>query len=260
MRIATFNCNSVRKRLPLILAWLKENRPDVLALQETKTEDATFPEQAFVEAGWQAAYRGQKSYNGVALISREPAEKMSFGLGDGDDGESEARLIHGRYGKVDVVNTYVPQGRALDSPQFQFKLQWLRRLRAYFEREFGAAGQARAVWVGDLNVAPEPRDVHDSKKVWPHVCHCEPVIKAFREVVDWGLTDVFRKHLPGDDVFTFWDYRVPNALPRGLGWRIDQVLATPEQARRSRDCRVDLEARRAESPSDHTFVVSDWDE
>ncbi len=258
MRIATFNCNSVRKRLDLILAWLADNQPDVLALQETKVMDDDFPAAALAEAGWHAVYRGQKSYNGVAMLSRMRPQLVSFGLQDGDDGESEPRLVRIRYGGIDIINTYVPQGRALETEQFQFKLAWLKRLRAYFERELGEAAATDAVWVGDLNVAPEAKDVHDSKKIWPHVCHCQEVIDRFQEVLDWGWGDVFRRFLPEAGVYTFWDYRVRGAIDRGLGWRIDHVLGTPSMAERAKGCRVDMQARRSEAPSDHTFVISDW--
>lgn len=258
MRIATYNCNSVNKRLDLILSWLEQNQPDVLALQETKTPDDKFPLNAFAEAGWHAIYSGEKSYNGVAMITRLRPALVSFGLEDGDDGASNSRLIRINYGNMDIVNTYVPQGRALDSEHFQFKLNWLARLAAYFERNFGPADQARVVWVGDINVAPESKDVHDSKKIWPHVCHCQEVIDAFQKVRDWGFIDVFRKHLPEPGIFTFWDYRVRDAVDRGLGWRIDQVLATPTPACHSRECWVDVDSRRVPSPSDHTFVVADF--
>ncbi len=258
MRIATFNCNSVRKRLGLIIDWLSRHRPDVLALQETKVVDEDFPASALAEAGWHAVYRGQKGYNGVAMLSRMRPQLVSFGLQDGDEGESEPRLVRIRYGGVDIINTYVPQGRSLETAHFQFKLAWFKRLRTYFERQFGDAAATDAVWVGDLNVAPEARDVHDSHKIWPHVCHCQEVIDSFKTVVDWGWVDVFRQFLPEEGVFTFWDYRVRGAVERGLGWRIDHVLATPSMSARARGCQVDVQSRRGESPSDHTFVISDW--
>ncbi len=257
MLIATFNCNSVRSRLDIILDWLAERNPDVLALQETKCTDDQFPLAAFRDAGWHVAFRGQKSYNGVALLTREPPDEARFGLGD-DEGESEPRVAAVNCKDVHVVNTYVPQGRALDHEQFQFKLAWLGRLRAYFARHFGERGAERrkVVWVGDLNVAPTPADVYDSKKIWPHVCHCQEAIDAFQNVVDWGFVDVFRKHLPAPETFTFWDYRMRDAVERNRGWRIDHILATAPVARTSVECFVDREPRRADKPSDHTFVAA----
>ena len=257
MRIATFNCNSIRQRMPIVLDWMKENAPDALALQETKARDEDFPAAPLREAGWHVAYRGEKSYNGVAVITREEPEAVSFGLED-DGGQSETRLVRVRLRGVEIVNTYVPQGKALDSEKFAFKLAWLERLRSYFEERF-SPGTDKVAWVGDCNVAPTAADVHDAKKVGRHVCFCEEVSEAFAHVTDWGFEDVFSKHLPEPGTFTFWDYRVRNALERNVGWRIDHVLATPPLAGLSTGCRVDLEPRRREKPSDHTFVVADFD-
>jgi exodeoxyribonuclease III len=254
MLIATFNCNSVRARLDAVLAWLESHAPDVLALQETKCADEQFPLAAFEDAGWRVAFRGEKRYNGVAMVTREEPQEVSFGLGD-DDGESETRLALLRLGDVWVLNTYVPQGSALETDRFEFKLNWFARVRSLLERRFDSATD-RLVWVGDLNVAPTPADVYDSKGLWPNVCHCQEVIDAFQQVLDWGLEDVFRKHLPDEGIFTFWDYRMPKGLQRNLGWRLDHVLATAPAALASEECVVDLEPRRGERPSDHTFVAA----
>jgi exodeoxyribonuclease-3 len=257
MHAATFNCNSVRARLGHILDWLEAEKPDLLALQETKAADADFPASAFEEAGWHAAYRGEKKYNGIAVLTREPPEAVRYGLGD-DEGQSATRLIHVRCGGVEVVNTYVPQGRELGSEQFVFKLEWLMRLKRYFAERFDP-DRDEVLWLGDLNVAPAPEDVYDSKAVWPHVCHCEEVIESFERVRRFGFEDVFRKHLPGAGHFTFWDYRAPKALERNRGWRIDHVLATPPLAARSTQVAVDRDLRRREKPSDHTVVSARFD-
>jgi len=257
LRVATFNCNSIRARLGIVLDWLAAWSPDVLALQETKAQDKDFPADALADAGWRAAFRGEKSYNGVAFLTREAPETVRFGLED-DDGESATRLGRLRLRGVEIVNTYVPQGKALAHEHFAFKLDWLDRLRAYFAQRWDPA-RDRVLWTGDLNVAPDPIDVHDSRAVWPHVCHCQEVIDAFAAVRDWGFTDVFRKHLPEPETFTFWDYRVRGALDRHVGWRIDHVLATAPLAARSQTVIVDTEPRRADRPSDHTFVVADFD-
>ncbi len=256
MRIATFNCNSIRVRLPAVLSWLESHSPDVLALQETKCVDKDFPAAELVDRGWRVAYRGEKSYNGVAIVTRDDPSLVSFGLGD-DRGESETRLVRVRVGDVDIVNTYVPQGQSLDSDKFKFKLEWLSRLRSYLDRHFKPA-RDKLIWLGDLNVAPTPIDVYDSKAIWPHVCHCREVIDAFGGVNAFGFVDVFRKHLPDAGTFTFWDYRQKGSLERNRGWRIDHVLATKSLASRSSGCAVDLEPRRAERPSDHTFVYADF--
>jgi exodeoxyribonuclease-3 len=256
MRLATFNCNSIRVRLPAILDWLDQYSPDVLALQETKAADGDFPLAEIAARGWQAAYRGEKSYHGVAVIARQPLENVSFGLG-GDGGASETRLIRADIGDIAIVNTYVPQGQDLASDKFAFKLEWLARLRAFFAANFNPATD-KVLWLGDLNVAPEPMDVYDSKAVWPHVCHCREVVDAFRETAGFGFVDVFRKHLPEPGVYTFWDYRQRKSLELNRGWRIDHILATPPLAELSRACRVDVAPRRAARPSDHTFVYADF--
>lgn len=256
--VATFNCNSVRQRLPAILDWLDAHDPDVLALQETKVQDHQFPVAELEAKGWHASFRGEKSYNGVAMLTREPPKEVSFGMDDGDGGESETRLVAIRHKGHHVVNTYVPQGRALDSPKFEAKLEWLRRLRVYLKKRYNFSRQ-KVIWVGDLNVAPQPMDVYNSKKIWPHVCHCQQVWDTFERVTALGFRDVFRKHLPEPGVYTFWDYRVRDALGRGMGWRIDHVLASPSAAKRSKDCIVDVEPRKADKPSDHTFVLATFE-
>ncbi|MCL2000584.1 MAG: exodeoxyribonuclease III [Planctomycetes bacterium] len=257
MRIATFNCNSIRVRLSAVLAWLDKHSPDILALQETKCVDQDFPAGEFTERGWHIAYRGEKSYNGVAVVTKSKPEQTSFGLGD-DAGESATRLVHIRTGEIDLINTYIPQGQSLDSDKFKFKLEWLARLRRYFDKNFRDANNARLAWVGDLNVAPTSIDVYDSRAVWPHVCHCEQVIDAFLAVHSFGFIDVFRKHLPAAGIYTFWDYRQKGALERNRGWRIDHILASPLLASRSSACAVDIEPRQADRPSDHTFVYADF--
>jgi len=254
MLIATFNCNSIRSRLGIVLDWLAEHRPDVLALQETKCVDEQFPAEAFAQAGWRVVYRGQKAYNGVALVSRDELADVSFGLGD-DAGDSGPRLARGRLGDVTVLNTYVPQGFEIGSEKFQFKLEWFGRLRRYLESHFNPSAD-KLVWVGDLNVAPEAKDVYDPKGIWPHVCYCQEAIDALASVVSWGMEDVFRKHLPGEGIYTFWDYRLPMAAQRNRGWRLDHVWATAPAAAGSREAFVDVEPRMAEKPSDHTFVAA----
>ena len=259
MKIATFNCNSIRVRLPAVLDWLERHRPDALALQETKSTDRDFPAAAFKAAGWHVVFRGEKSYNGVALVARAPLAGAGFGLGDGDGGESETRLARARLANgVWVLNTYVPQGRDLASEHFQFKLEWFSRLRRRLEL-WHRADRDRVVWVGDLNVAPTPIDVYDSKRIWPHVCHCREVVDAFA-ATSRGWTDVFRKHRPEAGVYTFWDYRQRGSLERNHGWRIDHVWATEPLAAKSTACWVDVGPRRAERPSDHTFVMAEFED
>ena len=224
MKIATFNANGIRARLPIIKEWLAKESPDILCLQETKVQDADFPHQSVEELGYHCAFRGQKSYNGVAILSKSSPQEVTFGLGDGDASE-EPRLIAVTVNDIAVVNTYVPQGYAPDSEKFQHKLRWFERLRDYFSRRFQPG--APVLWVGDFNVAPEPMDVYDPKKLLGSIGFHPDEHKALSAIRAWGFVDVFRLHESGGDKYTFWDYRIPNAVRRGLGWRLDHVWATP---------------------------------
>ena len=171
LRVVTFNANSVRVRLEQVLGWLDRETPDILCLQETKAQDKDFPVEPFQEAGYHVVFRGQKTHAGVAIVSRE--EPQEVGLGLDDDGEpDEARLIRAVIRGIPIVNTYVPQGRSTDSPHFQYKLEWLARLRDLFERRYSP--EKPLLWLGDFNVAPEPIDVHDPKRLKDHVAfHAE---------------------------------------------------------------------------------------
>lgn len=255
MRIASFNVNSVRVRLPIVLAWLQEHQPDALAMQETKVQDDNFPTEPFEEIGYKCAFRGQKSYNGVALVSRHPIEHATFGLPD--EPKDEARVVMARIKGVTMVNTYVPQGYLATSDRFQYKLDWFGRLRRYFEASFKPSDPV--LWMGDLNVAPLPIDVYDPAAVEGHVCYHPAVHKALAEVMDWGFTDLFRKHCPEEGQYTFWDYRVRGTFARNRGWRIDHLLATAPLADKCTACYIDREPRAADRPSDHTPIVAEFD-
>ena len=252
--IATYNVNSIRSRLHLIIPWLAKHRPDVFCMQETKVENDKFPAREFHEAGYHVWYRGKKQYNGVAVASLEEPKLVSFGLEDGESADVD-RLIRADFKQVSVVNLYVPQGRERESPHFQYKLRWFSRLRAYLEANYTPASPL--VCTGDLNVARESIDVHDPKKLLGHVDFTPEVWEAFDALIAWGLVDVFRKHHHGEaGQFAYFDYRTPKALERGLGWRVDHILATPVMAKRSVDSFIDLEPRRAEKTSDHTIMVA----
>jgi len=256
MRIATFNANSVRVRLDPILAWLREAEPDVLCLQETKAQDRNFPAAAFTDAGYHVVFRGEKSYNGVAIISRQKPKRVRFGFDDGKQADV-TRLVYAAIGPVHVVNTYVPQGREITHPMYLYKIEWFKRLRAYFDTHFTT--RKKVVWVGDLNVAPGPMDIHNAERQENHVCYHVDVRKAFDGTVSWGFTDVLRKHRPGPGQYTFYDFRTINAVERGVGWRVDHILATRPMANRSTDCFIDLEPRKRPRSSDHTFLAADFD-
>lgn len=254
--LATFNANSIRSRLGIVLGWLESHQPDVLCVQETKVQDAEFPAAAFVDAGWHVAYRGEKSYNGVALVSRKPADEVAFGFDDGGP-EDATRLVRARFGALHVVNTYVPQGREIDHAMYAYKLAWLARLRGLFDRHYSV--RDRLLWTGDLNVAPFDIDVDRPETKRQHVCCHEAVRKAFADVVDWGLVDVYRQFHPEPGRYSFFDYRQPRSLANNQGWRIDHLMATPPLAKVARAAEIDLEPRRADKPSDHTMVWASFD-
>jgi exodeoxyribonuclease III len=256
MKIATFNANSIRSRLDVIREWLGRQSPDVVCLQETKCQDQDFPEAAITGLGYHVVYRGEKSYNGVAIISREPPLEVRFGIPDGEPAD-ETRLACCRIGSVTLVNTYVPQGREIDHPMYQYKLRWFARLRGFFSQNF--TPRMKILWLGDLNVAPQSIDIHNAEQQLQHVCYHEDVRRAFENTVQWGFVDVFRKHQPGPGQYTFFDYRTPNAVRRKMGWRIDHMLATPPLAATSRDCFIDLQPRLQPKASDHTFLCAEFD-
>jgi len=257
MKIATFNANSIRSRVEVILSWLNKNRPDILCLQETKVLDKDFPALAIAEAGYSVVFSGEKSYNGVALISRTKPSTVRFGLDDGGQPD-ETRLLYAKVGPVHVVNTYVPQGREIDHPMYQYKLEWFKRLKAYFDRHFTT--KMNLVWLGDLNVAPEAMDIHNAEKQENHVCYHVDVRKAFADTMDWGFVDVFRKHHPAEpDQYTYFDYRTRNAVQKGMGWRVDHILATRVLVKKSVNSYIDLKPRTEVKPSDHTFLVAEFD-
>ena len=255
MKVATFNVNSVRVRLPIVIDWLRRNTPDVLAVQETKVQDADFPTEAFAKIDYRCIFRGQKTYNGVAIFSPHPIEDVEFGLLD--EPRDEPRLLKARVRGVTIVNTYVPQGYLPDSDKFQYKLEWFERLLAYFQRRFKPTDAL--LWVGDLNIAPEPIDVYDPEALSGHVCFHPRVHEALAKVMSWGFVDVFRMLCSKPGQYSFWDYRAGNAFGRNLGWRLDHIMATTPLAQKCRSCTIDKEPRAAERPSDHTPVVAVFD-
>lgn len=257
LRIASFNANSIRNRLPVILDWMARHEADAVCVQETKVQDHEFPVVPIADAGYHCAYWGQKTFNGVAIISREPLEDVEKGLGRLPQDE-EARIIRARIRGVAVVNTYVPQGTDAAGPRFQFKLEWIRGMRDYFSQRFSPADPV--VWVGDLNVAREPIDVYDPEGLLGSLCYHPDEHSALDYALEWGFVDAFRKHHPGEpNQYSFWDYRVPNALKRRMGWRIDHILATRPLADKCVDSWIDPEPRKLEKPSDHTFIAADFE-
>lgn len=256
MKIATYNVNSVRKRLDILRAWLKQHQPDVLCLQETKVQDKDFPREAFADLPYVLTICGQKSYNGVAVLSRKTPEEVHFGFEDEHGQEEATRLVHVVIDGIPIINTYIPQGYAIDSPKYAYKLEWFRRLKRYFSKKLSP--DQSAIWCGDMNVAPEPIDVHSPEKHLKHVCFHEDARRAYHDTVSWGFTDVFRHHFPKKQQFTFWDYRRPDALEANRGWRIDHLMVTAPLLPKSHMVKVDLNPRKAENPSDHTVLWAEF--
>ncbi len=259
MKLATWNVNSIRARHERVLAWVEANRPDVLCLQELKAEDEKFPAADYRALGYEIATFGEKTYNGVAILARGPLGEVERGFADGA-GDPQARFLAATAataataaGGVRVMCAYAPNGEAVGSEKFAYKLAWFERLRAYLAARV-RPGSA-AVLCGDLNVAPEPIDVHDPALWEGRVLYsAEERAALARAVGAAGLVDVIRRLHPEDRIYTWWDYR-QLAFPRNLGLRIDHVLATPALAARATAARVDREARKGKLPSDHAPVV-----
>lgn len=253
MKIATWNVNSLKVRLGQVLDWLEGHPVDCLCLQETKLDDPLFPADAIMQAGYHAAYRGQPGYNGVAILSKWPLEAVGTALDEGDF--PQRRLLAATVNGVRVVNVYVPNGQAVDSPKFLYKLDWLAGLRDYLEDALKV--HERLVVLGDFNIAPEDRDVYDPQGLAGQVLLSAPEREAFRALLDLGLVDVFRRHHPDGGLYTWWDYRA-FMFRRKLGLRIDLILVSPALAAQCRDAHVDIEPRRHERPSDHAPVTADF--
>ncbi len=254
MKAATFNANSIRSRAEVICQWLKTNQPDVLCVQETKVQDGDFPIESFANTGYQIIYKGQKKYNGVAIFSRLKPDEVEDRLEK--DPLNEARFLKTSVGGWIIVNTYIPQGQEVGSEKFRYKLNWFKWLLEYFSRHFKPSD--RIIWMGDLNVAIDDRDVYDPSGLWGSVCFCKEVQDGLKEVLGWGFVDLFRQFCDEQGHYTFWDYRLPNSFKRNLGWRLDYVLTTKETASLCENCRIDRQPRGAERPSDHTFVIAEF--
>ncbi len=253
---ATWNVNSIRSRLPVLLPWLASAEPDIVCLQETKVEDGQFPLDAIEDAGYHAATRGEGGYNGVAILSKTPIEEIRCGFDDGQPAD-EARLIVGIIGGVPIVNTYVPQGRSVDHEMFGYKLEWFDRLRTYFTSHFSP--DEPLLWAGDLNVAPKPIDVWEPERHLGHVCFNPQVTDALESVRAWGLVDLFRRHVPDSGQYTYYDYRTKDGVAEGKGWRVDHLHGTAPLAERSVEAWIDVAPRWGDRPSDHAPLLVRFD-
>ena len=254
MKVVSFNVNSVRARLSIVLQWLSEHQPDIFAVQETKVQDIDFPTDELDRTRYKYVFKGQKSYNGVATFSKSEITNVQFGFDD--EPKDQARLIKAEINGIVVVNTYVPQGYLPESEKFDYKLNWFNRLLMFFENNFKPTDAV--LWLGDLNVAPRPIDVYDPEGLSGHVCYHPEVHKALSAVLQWGFVDVFRMHCDQPGQYTFWDYRL-NSVECNLGWRLDHIMATQPLAKKSTACYIDKEPRFAERPSDHTPIVAEFD-
>jgi exodeoxyribonuclease-3 len=254
VKIATWNVNSLRVRLEHVRAWLQERRPDVLALQETKTKDEDFPAQAFEPLGYHVAFSGQAAYNGVALLSRKPLSDIRTEL----DGlaDPERRVLAATCGDLRIVNLYVPNGQYVGSDKYRYKLEWLDALRGQLVRELER--HADCAVLGDFNIAPEDRDVHDPA-AWQGKVLCSDAERAaLTKILELGFVDTFRLFSQPDKSYSWWDYR-GGAFRRNRGLRIDLILAAPALSSRCTRCTIDTQPRGWERPSDHAPVTSEFE-
>ncbi len=254
MLIATWNVNSILARLPSVIRWLDDVKPDVLCMQETKCTDDKFPLLLFQERGYQCQLFGQQSYNGVAILTRDTCETKYRGY-PGDDEAAQSRLITTTVNDINIVNVYIPNGQAVGSEKYAFKLEWMRRLRDFFETHYDRT--APVMLCGDFNVAPEDRDVHDVRLWRGRIMFSEQEHAALQQIKDWGFTDAFRLHTEEGGKFTWWDYRA-GAFRRNLGLRIDHVWISDPLVPRSTRSWIDIEPRTWEKPSDHAPVLAEF--
>lgn len=253
MKIATWNVNSLRVRLPHVLQWLEAAQPDVLAIQETKTVDEQFPLAELEAAGYNAVFAGQKTYNGVAILSKSPATDVVTDIPDLDD--PQRRILAATIDGVRVVNLYVVNGAEVGSDKYAYKLNWLEKVTAWLQQQ--AALYPSLVVLGDFNIAPEDRDVHDPV-AWGEGILCSPAERgALQAIQALGLSDTFRQFAQPDKSFSWWDYR-GGGFRRNHGLRIDLILASKPLADVCQSCVIDREPRTWEKPSDHTPVVAEF--
>ena len=253
MRIATWNVNSMNVREPHVVEWLQNHDPDVLVLQEIKQVAEKFPADAMQELGYQSIASGQKTYNVVAVISKTPANDPVTDFPDLDD--PQRRILATTIGDVRVVDLYIPNGSEVGSEKYEYKLNWLRSLRNFLEAEMQQ--HENLVVLGDFNIAPADEDVYDPEK-WGEAILCSPLERqALRELIDLGLTDVFRKFDQPEGAFSWWDYRAAG-FRRNAGLRIDLILTSQGMTERCTASYVDKEPRAWERPSDHAPVVAEF--
>ena len=254
MKLVTWNVNSLKVRLPHVLDWLATNQPEILCLQETKTEDANFPVQEIRSAGYHVHFAGQKTYNGVAIISRTEGVGVVSAIPAFED--EQRRVLAATFGDTRVICAYIPNGQALDSDKYHYKLRWLKALNQWLREEI--QHYPKLALLGDYNIAPEDIDCHDPAAWIGQVLVSEPERDAFRKMVELGLQDAFRLFRQEEKSFSWWDYRM-GGFRRNLGMRIDHILLTPTLAKSCTACWIDKAPRKLERPSDHTPVIAEID-
>jgi exodeoxyribonuclease-3 len=256
MRLATWNVNSLKVRMPRVEEWLAAASPDVVCLQETKLGDSAFPHMAFSALGYESVHHGSGQWNGVAILSKVGIENPVFGFADHLEPDTDTRIISARCGGVSVTSVYVPNGRSLDADHYAYKLEWLSKLRSHVE-SLGSPDDPLAV-CGDFNIAPDDSDVWDPKAFVGSTHVSEPERRALADLESWGLVDVFRRMWPQDRLYSYWDYRAGD-FHEHRGMRIDLILVTETLAGSTRWALVDRNARKGKQPSDHAPVFVDME-
>ena len=252
MKFATWNVNSLKVRLPQLLDWLKSQQPDVVCLQETKLQDENFPTEEIAAAGYHALYSGQKTYNGVALLSKESGHDVVDGIPGFSD--PQKRVLAATFRGIRTICIYIPNGQSQDSDKYQYKLEWLTALHQWLKQEL--ARHPKLALLGDYNIAPDERDVHDPKLWEGQVLFSLPEREAMQGLLKLGLADSFRLFEQPEKSFTWWDYRM-NAFRRNMGLRIDHILLSKELAAACTSCLIDRDMRKLERPSDHVPVMAE---
>jgi exodeoxyribonuclease-3 len=252
MKLATWNLNSLKVRLPQVLDWLDRHQPDVLCLQETKLEDTNFPVDPIRAAGYQPLFSGQKTYNGVAILSRAAATDVVAAIPSFDD--PQKRVLAATVNGLRIICVYVPNGESVESDKYQYKLGWLAALNAWLQQELQR--HPRLALLGDFNIAPEDRDVHDPAAWAGKVLCSQPERDALKTLFNIGLQDSFRLFEQPEKSYTWWDYRM-NAFRRKMGLRIDHILLSAVLSDCCSSCTIDSEPRMSERPSDHAPVIAE---
>lgn len=254
MKVASWNVNSLKVRLPQVLLWLQQEQPDILALQETKTEDINFPQKAFEEAGWYTVYSGQKTYNGVAIIAKKPIIDKITDIPHLDD--PQRRILAVTIDNVRIINLYVVNGESPESEKFAYKLKWLKHVTCFIEQEL--ENFEDVIVLGDFNIAPDDRDVYDPVRWKERILCTTEERNRLNQILDLGLQDTFRLMHDESSFYSWWDYRM-NGFSKNQGLRIDLILASEAMAESLSSAWIDTAPRGWDRPSDHTPVIAEFD-